>query len=54
MKDFLDSWGLTLAMFVPLVGALVMLLVPKAEEHLHKVIALGTSLVVAADRRVCC
>ncbi len=47
MKDFLNSWGLTLAMFVPLVGALVMLLVPKAKEHLHKVIALGTSLVVA-------
>ncbi len=47
MKDFLNSWGLTLAMFVPLAGALVMLLVPKAKEHTHKVLALGTSLVVA-------
>src|SRR6478609_11459825 len=47
MKDFLNSWGLTLAMFVPLVGALVMLAVPKTQEHLHKIIALATSLVVA-------
>src|SRR6478609_89592 len=47
MKDFLNNWGLSLAMFVPLAGALVMLAVPKAQEYLHKVIALGSSLVVA-------
>ena len=47
MKDFLNSWGLSLAIFVPLVGAVVMLVIPKAKEQLHKVIALATSLVVA-------
>ena len=47
MKDFLNSWGLSLAVFLPLIGALIMLLIPKAREGSHKVIALGTSLVVA-------
>jgi NADH-quinone oxidoreductase subunit M len=47
MKDFLNSWGLSLAVFLPLVGAVVMLLIPKREEHLHKTIALVTSLAVA-------
>jgi NADH-quinone oxidoreductase subunit M len=47
MEDFLNSWGLSLAIFVPLVGAVVMILIPKANEHLHKTIALATSLVVA-------
>jgi NADH-quinone oxidoreductase subunit M len=47
MKDFLDTWGLTAMVFLPLVGAVVMMLVPKAEEELHKVIALGTSVATA-------
>ena len=47
MKDFLNSWGLSLAVFLPLIGALIMLLIPKAREGSHKVIALGTSLIVA-------
>ena len=47
MKDFLNSWGLSLAIFVPVLGAVVMLFIPKAQEHLHKVVALVTSLVVA-------
>ena len=46
MKDFLNSWGLSLAVFLPLVGALAMLVVPKAREQYHKVVALGTSLAV--------
>jgi NADH-quinone oxidoreductase subunit M len=46
MEDFLNSWGLSLAIFVPLVGAAVMMFVPKAREALHKSIALVTSLVV--------
>jgi len=46
MKSFLDDWGLTLATFIPLVGVAIMLLVPKAEEQLHKVIALLTTLAV--------
>ncbi len=38
---------LTFAIFAPLVGALIMMLIPKREEFLHKVLALGTSLVTA-------
>jgi NADH-quinone oxidoreductase subunit M len=43
-----DSWLLSLITFIPLAGALVMLLVPKAEEAMLKAIALGTTLVAAA------
>jgi NADH-quinone oxidoreductase subunit M len=39
-----DDWALTLAVFLPLVGAVVMMLIPKAEEELHKWIALITTL----------
>jgi NADH-quinone oxidoreductase subunit M len=46
MKSFLDNWGLTLATFLPLVGAAIMLVIPKAEEQLHKVVALVTTLAV--------
>ncbi len=46
MKDLLNGWGITAAVFLPLVGALVMLAIPKSEETLHKVVALVTSLVV--------
>src|SRR5262245_55929499 len=38
---------LTYLVFVPLVGAVVMMLVPKAEEVAHKFLALVTSLVAA-------
>ena len=34
--------------FLPLAGALVMMLLPKGEEQLLKVVALGTSLASAA------
>jgi NADH-quinone oxidoreductase subunit M len=44
MTEFLNDWGLILITFVPLVGALVMLLVPKESESTHKLIALVTSL----------
>jgi NADH-quinone oxidoreductase subunit M len=40
---FFDT--LTFLVFVPLVGALIMMLVPKTEEAAHKAIALVTSLV---------
>ena len=46
--EFLQEWGLTLAIFLPLVGVAVMMAFPKSDEATHKVIALGTSLVVAA------
>ena len=45
MTDFLNDWGLTLVTFVPLVGALVMMAVPAAEEQFLKQVALLASLV---------
>ena len=48
MEDLLDGWGLSLAAFLPLVGAVALMLIPKAEETLVKVVALATSLVVFA------
>ena len=38
---------LTYLIFAPLLGALVMMLVPKTEEVVHKVLALATSLITA-------
>jgi len=46
-NQFLTDWGLTLMVFLPLAGALVMLLIPKEDEGLHKVIALLASLAAA-------
>jgi NADH-quinone oxidoreductase subunit M len=48
MNDFMTDWGLAVITFVPLVGAAVMLLIPKAEEQAHKAVALVTSLLAAA------
>jgi NADH-quinone oxidoreductase subunit M len=42
--DTLDDWALTLAVFTPLVGAIVMMLVPRDREDAHKLIALLASL----------
>jgi NADH-quinone oxidoreductase subunit M len=47
-NDFLTDWGLTLMVFLPMAGALVMMLIPKVEEQLLKVVALGASLASAA------
>jgi len=46
MEDILKHWGPSVAVFAPLVGAAVMMLIPKVEEELHKWIALLTSLFV--------
>jgi NADH-quinone oxidoreductase subunit M len=46
VKDLLNDWGATAVVFLPLVGALVMLAIPRSEETLHKVVALVTSLAV--------
>ena len=54
MKSFLDDWGLTLATFLPLVGVAIMLLIPKAEEQLHKVVALLTTLGRRRSWACCC
>jgi NADH-quinone oxidoreductase subunit M len=43
MKEFLNDWGLSLAVFLPLVGVAVMLVIPRKEEDAHKWIALITS-----------
>ena len=48
MKDLLNDWGISAAVFLPLVGATVMLLIPRSEETLHKAVALITSLAVFA------
>jgi NADH-quinone oxidoreductase subunit M len=44
MNDFKD-WALSLGVFLPLAGAALMMVVPRAEEQMHKLIALVTSLV---------
>jgi NADH-quinone oxidoreductase subunit M len=45
---FLEGWGLSLMVFLPMAGALLLMLLPKSEEQLHKVVALGASLASAA------
>ena len=39
-----QNWVLSVGTFLPLVGVLVMLFIPKAEEQLHKLVALVTAL----------
>jgi len=48
MHDFLEDWGLTLVTFIPVVGAIVLMAIPKAEEAMIKLVALATSLATAA------
>jgi NADH-quinone oxidoreductase subunit M len=48
MEDFLNDWGIAGAVFLPVIGAAVVMLLPKREEGLQKVVALLTSLVVGA------
>ncbi|MEM7326546.1 MAG: NADH-quinone oxidoreductase subunit M [Actinomycetota bacterium] len=47
MQDFLDTWGITAMVFIPLVGVLIMMLVPEKEEELHKTIALAAGVASA-------
>ena len=42
--DWFDSWGLTLAVFLPAVGMVVVLAIPRAQELAIKVTALLTTL----------
>jgi NADH-quinone oxidoreductase subunit M len=46
VKDLLNGWGAAAVVFLPLVGAAVMLAIPRSEELAHKVVALVTSLAV--------
>ncbi|HEX9994423.1 MAG TPA: proton-conducting transporter membrane subunit, partial [Acidimicrobiales bacterium] len=48
MEDFLNDWGLTLGVFLPAVGAVVMLFVPRRNEAALKGVALVTTLATAA------
>src|SRR5689334_9249344 len=48
MEDVAHHWAPSVAIFAPLVGAVIMLLVPRRSEALHKWIALLTSLFVLA------
>ena len=42
-----NNWALSVAVFLPLAGVAVMLFIPRAEEQLHKLVALVTSLATA-------
>jgi NADH-quinone oxidoreductase subunit M len=42
-----DDWALTLAVFLPLAGAVVMMLIPRAHEDLHKMVALVSTVATA-------
>ncbi len=44
MNSWLSQWSLALMTFLPLVGAAIMMAVPKEEEEAHKAIAVATSL----------
>jgi NADH-quinone oxidoreductase subunit M len=46
--DWFDNWALTLAVFIPIVGMVILLVIPKAEETLIKSVALLTTLLTAA------
>jgi len=46
--DWINHWGLSLAVFLPLVGMGILLMIPKAEESSIKATALVTSLLTLA------
>jgi NADH-quinone oxidoreductase subunit M len=48
MIDFLNSWGIALMVFLPLVGAAIMMVIPGQEEETHKLVALVASVASAA------
>ncbi|MGH8971688.1 MAG: complex I subunit 4 family protein [Acidimicrobiia bacterium] len=43
--DWFDSWALTLAVFIPLVGVVVILAIPRANEGAHKAAALAATIL---------
>ena len=43
--DWFDSWALTLAVFIPAAGALVVMAIPRANEEAHKLVTLLTTLL---------
>ncbi|MEL7155320.1 MAG: NADH-quinone oxidoreductase subunit M, partial [Actinomycetota bacterium] len=47
MTEFLLDWGITSMVFLPLVGAVIMMVIPGGDEETHKVIALAASVASA-------
>ena len=47
MMEFLNHWGITLMVFLPLVGTAIMMAIPEREEETHKLIALVATLASA-------
>ena len=47
MTDFLNDWGITVMVFLPLVGAALMMVLPEREEETHKLIALVATVASA-------
>ncbi len=47
MTDFVNDYGLSLMVFLPLVGAALMMLVPGKQDESHKLIALLTTIATA-------
>src|SRR3712207_2376096 len=43
-----NNWVLSLAVFIPLIGVVVMMVIPREEEGTHKLVALATSLATLA------
>ena len=49
MHDFLNDWGLTLVTFIPVVGAILVMAMPKSTDDVGvKAVALLTTLATAA------
>jgi NADH-quinone oxidoreductase subunit M len=46
-NSIVNDWGLTLMVFTPLVGALIMMVIPRGNEDAQKVVALIASLAAA-------
>jgi NADH-quinone oxidoreductase subunit M len=47
MIEFLDNWGITTMVFLPLLGALIMMVIPGGEDETHKVVALVATVAAA-------
>jgi NADH-quinone oxidoreductase subunit M len=43
--EFLRGWGISIAVFGPVIGAAIMMVIPRKNEIVHKWLALGSSLV---------
>ena len=43
--NWFDDWALTLAVFIPAVGMVIVMVIPRAEEQLIKVVTLLTTLI---------